>query len=279
MFCEKCGIEIKDEDRFCYRCGHKKRLPDSGDTQEAAVPFVQEDRSGVSKPCIDATASDEKKTEPGPAAQNETAQQVKPGPSDDTAAVREKMEKDIRGWGIGLIVMGILSVALPQLLDPVWGVIIIVLGIINLIVKERGMYIVNGIALIFIGILNFIGTVTEISGTGPGFFAVYGVLQVFWGIKELVKYGKYGKLLSAGKSKRKMSKSMQLLISIPVFYIVFGGIIALYELLVKAPWYAYTNFFGETLIMGQDPVTGEIPAFIKIVETIFYPVLSVFRAF
>jgi hypothetical protein len=174
--------------------------------------------------------------------------------------------------------MGVLSIALPQTFDPVWGVIIIVLGIINLIVRERGMYIANGIALIFIGIINTIGTLMESSSST--FFGVYGVLQVIWGVRELVKYGKYGKLVNpkeAVPKKRRLSRTAEILLGIPLFYLGLGLMICLYELLMKAPWYTYQNIFGETNIIFGEPGSSHMPQFVRFIETLFYPLFAIFR--
>lgn len=102
------------------------------------------------------------------------------------------MVKELRGWGIGLIVMGIISLFLRDILDPVWGIVIIILGILNLIIRHRSMFIVNGIALIAVGVLNIISTVAALSGgSGNYFWPVFGVLQIGWGISEIRKFGKY----------------------------------------------------------------------------------------
>jgi hypothetical protein len=94
----------------------------------------------------------------------------------------EEMRKDLQGWGFGLIIVGIASLIFHNFLDPVWGVIIIIIGIITLAVQSRGMYIVIGISLIIVGLLNMLG--------GGGWFA-FGIVQIVIGITELIKYGKY----------------------------------------------------------------------------------------
>jgi hypothetical protein len=175
--------------------------------------------------------------------------------------------------------MGVLSIALPQTFDPVWGVIIIILGVINLIVRERGMYIANGTALIFIGIINTIGTLMDSSSTT--FFGVYGVLQFIWGVRELIKYGKYGKLARPKETESKkpgLSKTVQILIGIPLFYIGFGLVTCLYELLAKGPWYTYQDIFGETHIIFQEAGSQQLPAFVSFIETLFYPLFAIFRS-
>lgn len=96
----------------------------------------------------------------------------------------EEVQKDLRGMGIGMIVVGVISLLLRNFLDPLWGAIIIVLGILNLVIKNRALYIVNGIALIAVGIFNILAIVTT---TSP-FWVFFGIMQIGWGISEIKKF-------------------------------------------------------------------------------------------
>ena len=87
----------------------------------------------------------------------------------------DAMEKDIRNWGIWLIVLGVVHFIAAGYLDPVWGGIIIIIGILNLCIRRRGMFIVNGAALILVGIMNISGSLLE----GFGGWTVLGVLYHF----------------------------------------------------------------------------------------------------
>jgi hypothetical protein len=105
---------------------------------------------------------------------------------------KEQMGKDLRNWGIGLIVVGVVSFILPTILDPVWGGIVVVLGIINLLVRQRALFIVNGLALIIVGIMNMVSIISALSNGGSNTgWVVFGVMQIIWGIQEIGKYGKY----------------------------------------------------------------------------------------
>lgn len=99
---------------------------------------------------------------------------------DQTAALR----REIGSWGIGLIVLGVLHFLLAGFLDPVWGIVLVVLGVLNLLIRSRGMFIANGAALILVGLMNMFGG-------GFGGWSLFGGLQIYWGIKEIVKFGKY----------------------------------------------------------------------------------------
>ena len=95
------------------------------------------------------------------------------------------MQKDLRSMGIGMLIIGALSLILSSILDPIWGIILIGLGILNLIIKNRMMYIVNGVALIAVGLLNII---TIVYSSTP-LWILFGVMQIIWGVSEIKKFG------------------------------------------------------------------------------------------
>ena len=73
---------------------------------------------------------------------------------------------------------------MASFLDPIWGVVIIAVGILNLLIRHRGMFIVNGIVLLLVGILN-------IFSGGVGFWTVFGGFQLVIGAQEIRKYPNY----------------------------------------------------------------------------------------
>jgi len=96
----------------------------------------------------------------------------------------EDMKKDLRNMGIGMLLIGLLSLFFSQIFDQIWGVVLVILGILNLVIKNRSMYIVNGIALIAVGLMNII---TIISSTAL-FWILFGIMQIAWGIAEIKKF-------------------------------------------------------------------------------------------
>jgi hypothetical protein len=98
-------------------------------------------------------------------------------------------KQDIMGWGFGLVIMGILHFFIPALAE-VWGVVLVAMGILCLAVQHRGVYIMIGIGLMVIGLLNLVAGVEF----GGKFWAIYGAFQIYWGIKELIKFGKCRKI-------------------------------------------------------------------------------------
>jgi len=102
----------------------------------------------------------------------------------------KKMRKELKGWGIALIILGVIHFVLSGYLSAVWGVLIIILGIVNLLVMKRGMFIANGFALVLIGILNSVSTLSG-QQSGFSFWRVFGILQIIWGVQEIIKFKKY----------------------------------------------------------------------------------------
>lgn len=98
---------------------------------------------------------------------------------------RLNAKEDIMGWGFGLMIMGILHFFIPALAEA-WGVVLVAMGIFCLAVQHRGVYIMIGIGLMAIGLLNLVAGVEF----GGKFWAIYGAFQIYWGIKELIKFGK-----------------------------------------------------------------------------------------
>lgn len=95
------------------------------------------------------------------------------------------MKGDIRGWGIALIIMGIIQIFVP-FLDPVWGGLLIAVGVLELFVQHRALFIVNGIVMIIAGIINLVAAIEYEAGIGA-----LAIIQFIWGVNEIRKFSKY----------------------------------------------------------------------------------------
>lgn len=107
----------------------------------------------------------------------------------DVEQVPADMDESLKKWGIGLIILGVIHILASQFLDPVWGGIIIILGILNLVIKKRGMFVANGIALLLVGLLNILSGFLD--DPVNFFWGFFGILQLIWGIQEIRKYKLY----------------------------------------------------------------------------------------
>lgn len=87
--------------------------------------------------------------------------------------------------GIIFLVLGVIHIILSGVLSSWWGVMLILLGILVLSYRSKIMIIIVGSALILVGILNISDSILyEIDA----FWLVFGVLQIIWGVQELIRY-------------------------------------------------------------------------------------------
>jgi hypothetical protein len=106
------------------------------------------------------------------------------------SAARQEMETELRKWGVGLCAIGGISILLSGFLDPVWGGALIVLGLLSFVIRKSGMFIVFGCVLLLAGLMNLLG-----GGLESGGWAIFGVLQVFWGVQEFRRFAKFHTML------------------------------------------------------------------------------------
>jgi hypothetical protein len=93
-----------------------------------------------------------------------------------------ELKKELRKWGLGLIALGFIHLVLTSFLDPVWGVLIIITGALNLLIQRKGMFIVNGIAILLAGLMNM---------SAGGGWKFFGMMQIMWGVQEIRKFKEY----------------------------------------------------------------------------------------
>ena len=103
--------------------------------------------------------------------------------ADGDQPTMDRMRSELRGWGIGLIVIGVAQYFIP-ILDPLWAFVVVPLGALCLLLAHRGLFIAIGAALVVVGLLN-------IFGGGFGGWTIYGGAQIYWGVQEFGKFGKY----------------------------------------------------------------------------------------
>ncbi|MFQ5964353.1 MAG: hypothetical protein ACE5KZ_08725 [Candidatus Scalinduaceae bacterium] len=101
--------------------------------------------------------------------------------------IKNVISEDLNSWGAGLIIMGILHFVLSSLLWAEWGIVLIIIGILCFIVKHRIMFIILGMGLMLIGFLNGLGGLES----SNSFWTIFGGFQIYWGIKEIVKFKTY----------------------------------------------------------------------------------------
>jgi hypothetical protein len=92
-----------------------------------------------------------------------------------------KVRKDLRNWGIGLIVIGVVSLIFSNFLNPTWGGLIIATGVLFILIRKPGLYIIGAVLLILAGLYNIlIGSL--------GGWSIFGLFQIGLGISEGIKF-------------------------------------------------------------------------------------------
>jgi hypothetical protein len=185
--CSICGKPVQSAETFCSSCGNA--LPLQKDSSASGQSIPPQKLPGV--PTNSVQPLTKSSIPPGVGkldlGGNKSASSASASPR-----TANDLKKDLRGWGIGLIIWGLLSFILSQYLDPVWGGMIIILGIINLIAINRTMFIINGTALFIVGILNIISVISAMSTSGvSSFWLAYGTMQIGWGFQEILKFDKF----------------------------------------------------------------------------------------
>ena len=169
-FCPSCGKEVSEGMKFCPKCG--KRLIKT-QNEQPATSVLHREVSTKHEDLVPQTSAVNTSSE----AQEETkAAQLE--------TLGAEMKRDLRGWGFGLVGIGIISIVFSTFLDPVWGGILIAVGVLCFRIKRRGMYIVVGIVLMLAGIMN-------IFGVESGRWTIFGVFQIGLEIYEIRKFWKY----------------------------------------------------------------------------------------
>jgi hypothetical protein len=92
-----------------------------------------------------------------------------------------KVRKDLRNWGIWLIVIGVVSLIFSSFLNPTWGGLIIAAGVLFILIRKPGLYIIGAVLLILAGLYNIlIGSL--------GGWSIFGLFQIGLGISEGIKF-------------------------------------------------------------------------------------------
>ena len=217
-YCSACQTDIQAEAYFCPNCGASLQATENNPGSASGSVLTAQDNGTMQKPlfgveaarayldrkstdsqfnrrvqkCVnDQELNDLLKVEGYNFARSDLNTALSSGLSSGNIEAEtespDEMKGELRGWGIGLIILGFLHFVFAGFLNPVWGVVIIVIGFLNLAVVSRNMFIVNGIALIIVGLLNIISTISM----GAGGWVIFGAFQIYWGIKEISKYDKY----------------------------------------------------------------------------------------
>lgn len=94
------------------------------------------------------------------------------------------MRRELRQWGIWLVALGAIHVALQS---PFWGSILLTLGILGFLIRRREMFFVIGSSFLLASVLNAVLSVSVNVGWSAWFWRGFSILQLFWGIQIIRK--------------------------------------------------------------------------------------------
>lgn len=183
--CRKCGSDILVEALSpgqvlkCKSCGAENLVSHSTESNSFERPREREEAQKPRVPGVDEADK--------PVAQDRgTTTAVMFRPISD-------MRRDLRNWGIGLILIGIVSIVFSEILDPIWGGLLILLGVLTLIIRQRGMYIAIGVGLLIAGVMNIAGSVQTAAAERGSFswWVLFGFFQIFLGVQEIRKFWRF----------------------------------------------------------------------------------------
>ncbi len=107
------------------------------------------------------------------------------------AAIEEVFKRDLRSWGLWLIVTGVISLATSGLLSGSWGVMLILLGAGSFVFRTPALYIVYGTTLLWAAVSN--GLLS-----GDGMWGAFAVLQVFLAFRIFFQFRRFNRAYQAG---------------------------------------------------------------------------------
>jgi hypothetical protein len=91
--------------------------------------------------------------------------------TEDAELVRDVIVRETRGWGTGLLVLGVMQLTGLRGLDPIWGVVLITVGAASFLFRSAGMLPAYGVLLAWAMISNL--------SSGNWYWMAFGVLQAF----------------------------------------------------------------------------------------------------
>lgn len=143
--------------------------PDDQDPSHAALPPAKRNVADLAE--IRLTADDE---------------ETEPEVDDEAVAAVDgflKMQKEIRSWGLWLLLFGVLHFIGYGLLSPPWGVLLLVVGLSSFYFHEPAMFLVYAVTLAWAAVSNLLGEDPT--------WIVFGLLQIYLAAQVCRKFRQY----------------------------------------------------------------------------------------
>jgi hypothetical protein len=92
----------------------------------------------------------------------------------------EKMLREIRSWGILLLIIGVIQVVSAEFLSNTWGLLLIIVGLASFYFRSPAMFVVYGTTLSWAAVSNAL--------SGAGTWGMFSILQVFFAFLTFRQY-------------------------------------------------------------------------------------------
>ncbi|HTP11717.1 MAG TPA: hypothetical protein VMP08_25865, partial [Anaerolineae bacterium] len=100
----------------------------------------------------------------------------------DAVMTHEKMERQIRSWGVWLLIMGVLQMIDVRGLSP-WGIVLLLVGAASFYFREAAMYVIYAVTIGWAGLLNFLNNTTTL-WRGYAIVQFVIMIAIFWQFRQ-----------------------------------------------------------------------------------------------
>lgn len=172
--------------------------------------------------------------------------------SEELSNLHEAIGKEIRSWGVTLLIFGVLHVIASGLLNAPYGVMLLVVGLASFYFRSASMLVVYAVTLAWAGVSNLT--------TGDWIWMGFAVLQGFICFRILRRFLRYRQaeqaladpsdLEASGLTPQRSAKVF------PWVALVLGGLSLV----------AFVGVFGSAIVLAVVSSSGTAPEFLAFVE-------------
>ncbi|MBI4926157.1 MAG: hypothetical protein HY835_00220 [Anaerolineae bacterium] len=105
--------------------------------------------------------------------------------------IQSTFNSDVRGWGVWLMITGVMSLIASAEMSSSWGVMLIVLGAGSFVFRTPALYVIYGCTLLWAAIQNALMS-------GDGMWMAFSLLQVFLSVRVFMQFRRFNRAYQAG---------------------------------------------------------------------------------
>jgi tetratricopeptide (TPR) repeat protein len=117
------------------------------------------------------------------------------------ADIYAKMQKQVRSWGLWMLVFGALSLIISGLSDP-WGFVVLMVGLASFVFRETPMFVVYGTILAWVALNNMLS-----GQVGVIVFGVFGLVLSFLTFRSYTRFRRAEKALDYPPGPQRASRA------------------------------------------------------------------------